>query len=101
VELVLLLEQRNSAAVVVVAVLERIFVMKQLAAAAGQLHVLEWSIRMEQRMPSQRDPVGLLECDLEDRMSVSPSLEKNLLLLLQHRAAATPTNHTIFSYKYK
>jgi hypothetical protein len=76
---VLLLEQRNS---VVAVVLERIFVMKQLA--AGQL-LLEWSIRMEQRMLSQRDPVGLLECDLEDRTSVSPSLEKtNLLLLLQH-----------------
>jgi hypothetical protein len=86
VELVLLLEQRNSAAVVAVvvaAVLERIFVMKQLA-AAGQVHVLELSIRMEERMPSQRDPVGLLECDLEDRMSVSPSLEKTSLLLLQH-----------------
>jgi hypothetical protein len=86
VELVLLLEQRNSAAVVVVVVvvvLERIFVMKQLA--AGQLHVLEWNIRMEERMPNQRDPVGLLECDLEDRMSVSPCLEKtSLLLLLQH-----------------
>jgi hypothetical protein len=82
---VLLLEQRNSAAaavVVVVVVLERIFVMKQLV--AGQLHVLELSIRMEQRMLSQRDPVGLPECDLEDRMSVSPSLEQTNLLLLQH-----------------
>jgi hypothetical protein len=45
--------------------------------------LLEWSIRMEQRMRSQRDPVGLLECDLEDRMFVSPCLEKTNLLL-QH-----------------